>query len=122
MIFKFRLRDINVCAVKGNVYVYIFFNCTSDENIIRNTTEGLVLGEKRNNSLAPGESYYAFHAIPYAAAPIGSLRFMPPQNPGKFKEVYNASNADDYKKCCIQVIIFQYVPSTDNSRSFIKPD
>ena len=77
----------------------------SDESLIRNTTEGLVLGEKRKNSLVPEEVYYAFHAIPYAAAPIGSLRFMSPQRHGKFKGFYDASHSDDFKKCCTQVKI-----------------
>ena len=62
------------------------------------------MGEKRKNSLASGELYYAFHAIPYAAAPINSLRFMPPQRHGKFTELYDASNSDDFKKCCMQVL------------------
>ena len=64
-----------------------------------------MLGEKRKNSLAPDEIYYAFHAIPYAAAPIRSLRFMPPQRHEQFTELYDASNSDDFKKCCIQVIV-----------------
>ena len=73
-----------------------------DENLIRHTTEGPVLGEKRKNSLSPENTYYAFHGIPYAAPPIQFLRFMPPKRHGKFKEIYDASNSNDFRKCCTQ--------------------
>ena len=70
---------------------------------MRNTTFGLVRGERRKNSLNPNESYYAYHAIPYAASPTGSLRFKPPESPQKWNFTYDGSNSKNYY-CCPQVI------------------
>ena len=73
-----------------------------DENLIIKTSFGLVRGEKRINSLNPNECYYAYHSMPYAAPPMGSLRFKPPQVPAEWDDIYNASNSENYH-CCPQV-------------------
>ena len=73
-----------------------------DEKLIRNTTLGLVFGEERINSLFQNETYFAFHGIPYASPPIGSLRFKAPRVADRYPTIYNASNSNHYK-CCPQV-------------------
>ena len=87
---------------KHKVKKYSKFYFFIDDNMIRETTSGLVMGEKRQNSLNPNESYYAFHALPYAAPPTGSLRFKPPKAPIEWADIYNASDAGNYF-CCPQV-------------------
>src|SRR5262245_58639209 len=50
-----------------------------------NTAEGPVKGLVRNG-------VYEFRGIPYAAPPVGKLRWMPPQPVGKWKEPRDASH------------------------------
>ncbi|KAG7305785.1 hypothetical protein JYU34_009921 [Plutella xylostella] len=45
--------------------------------VVVNVTEGALEGEVLNNII--GGKYYSFKGIPYAAPPIGDLRFKPPQ-------------------------------------------
>merc|ERR1712179_733462 len=74
---------------------------TKDENPVRNTTSGPVMGEVRINKYGTLEPYYAFHAIPYGMPPINSERFQPPQPPKPWTEVYDASDSEEYR-CCYQ--------------------
>ncbi|MDR2461474.1 MAG: carboxylesterase family protein [Deltaproteobacteria bacterium] len=46
------------------------------------------------------EDISIFRGIPYAAPPVGELRFAPPQDPGAFTEPFEAK---DYGKICYQV-------------------
>lgn len=73
------------------------------DDLIRQTKNGPVRGERRVNSLYPDESYLAFHAIPYADPPIGAKRFQHPTPHPNWSEIYDASNSDHKDKCCPQV-------------------
>ena len=73
------------------------------DDLIRQTKNGPVRGEKRVNSLYPDESYLAFHAIPYADPPIGAKRFQHPTPHSNWSEIYDASNSDHKDKCRPQV-------------------
>lgn len=48
--------------------------CDSQDNLVRLTKQGMVRG-------ADEGTMYAFKGIPYAAPPVGELRFAPPQKP-----------------------------------------
>ena len=50
----------------------------ANDNLIVNTENGKIVGEKRINTQDQSE-YYAFHAVPYASPPVGKLRFKPPK-------------------------------------------
>ena len=69
------------------------------------TSKGPVQGEWRNNSVANDEEYVAFHGIPYAAPPIGSLRFKAPEEHVNWTDVYDATNPNTPQKCCPQVYV-----------------
>src|SRR5215831_6480230 len=58
-----------------------------------NTAEGPVTGLARNG-------VYEFRGIPYAAPPVGNLRWMPPQPVGKWKEPRDATH---FGNICAQV-------------------
>src|SRR5499426_161572 len=58
-----------------------------------NTAEGPVTGLVRNG-------VYEFRGIPYAAPPVGKLRWMPPQSVGKWKEPRDATH---FGNICAQV-------------------
>lgn len=73
------------------------------DDIIRQTKNGPIRGEKRTNSLYPEESFLAFHAIPYADPPIEDKRFMHPRPHNDWTKVYDASSSDHKNKCCPQV-------------------
>ena len=71
------------------------------EDIIVNTTNGPVQGEKRLIENDQGE-YYAFHAIPYASPPVAELRFKPTKPiTTNWINAYNASdsNGKNVKTC-----------------------
>ena len=80
-----------------------FLKATDNSELIRNTTNGLVLGEKRVNSKQPNQEYLAFHAIPYASPPVGNLRLKPPLAHSNWNNTYDASKQSIVNKCCIQV-------------------
>lgn len=61
---------------------------------IVSTASGKVQGFKDVDSL-----HYVFRGIPFAAPPIGSRRFRPPQPVAKWDDVLNAS---EYGSTCIQ--------------------
>lgn len=48
--------------------------CFGDKTIEVKLEQGIVLG-KVEKTLFKNENYYAFKGIPYAAAPVGKLRF-----------------------------------------------
>lgn len=56
--------------------------------VVVNVTEGSLEGELLDNVI--GGKYYSFKGIPYAAPPVGDLRFKPPQPPKPWTGVRNA--------------------------------
>ena len=79
----------------------IFVRFATSEDIIVNTVNGEVKGEKRTNT-DDQSAYYAFHAIPYASPPVEELRFKPPQEISvNWETTYNASDSNngDLKQC-----------------------
>jgi len=73
------------------VFLVLFGFCDKDDNhtqpaiigTLVETSEGLVQGAYEGNHLV-------FNGIPYAAAPVGNLRWMPPQEPPKHSGILNA--------------------------------
>lgn len=74
------------------------------EKIIVDTLYGKVAGY-----LCDG--IYVWKGIPYAKAPKGELRFNAPQQPERFKGVYNATK---FKPVCPQMIRFQKEKENEN--------
>lgn len=58
-------------------------------------------GDIRGHELAGinNSSFYAFQQIPYAAPPVGSLRFQPPVEPEPWDDVLNTT---ENTKVCYQ--------------------
>ena len=76
-------------------------NCTNEKPLVE-TSYGKIEGVRRNfpHMNMPITSVNKFLGIPYAAPPIGKLRFQPPSKPSTWKpEVYNASF---FRNICIQ--------------------
>ena len=76
---------------------------TSKENSIVSTKYGPVQGAVRQfpaDSDQPIRSVRKFLGVPYAAAPVGELRFQPPRTPAPWKpHMYNATY---YRSVCYQ--------------------
>ncbi|GGA69121.1 carboxylic ester hydrolase [Edaphobacter acidisoli] len=68
------------------------------------TREGRVSG-----ALSPDGSVEAFKGIPYAAPPVGALRWQPPQPPVAWQGV---RKADHFSASCMQVIRGEHLPWT----------
>ncbi|VEN42755.1 unnamed protein product [Callosobruchus maculatus] len=68
----------------------------ADDPVAR-TKYGLVRGQ--TVSSYHNQTYYAFFGIPYAAPPVGSLRFQAPQPPDSWEGIRDAKTSD---KICIQ--------------------
>ena len=88
---------------------------TSANNLVVNTVNGKVVGEKRINTEDKSE-YYAFHAIPYASPPVGNLRFKPPKEfSGIWEDTYNASDQKkgNLKQCAQKSLI----PGIDGNKN-----
>ncbi|XP_023246025.1 esterase B1-like [Copidosoma floridanum] len=60
------------------------------ERPIVTVSEGQLQGIRLKSVLGP--NYYAFKGIPFAAPPLGPLRFKAPQPPAKWDDVRDASN------------------------------
>uniref|UniRef100_A0A0K8TUL2 Carboxylic ester hydrolase n=1 Tax=Epiphyas postvittana TaxID=65032 RepID=A0A0K8TUL2_EPIPO len=67
-----------------------------DLNCIINTKDGPVRGyvDKQDDS-----TYYTFKGIPYAKPPLGSLRFMPPQQVAPWTEVLDCTKDSPLPAC-----------------------
>ena len=81
--------------------ILILVHFTNAEDIIVNTVNGAVEGEKRTNTIDQSE-FYAFHAIPYASPPVSELRFKPPKEISvNWESTYKASdpNKGNLKQC-----------------------
>ena len=88
---------------------YIIFVAQTNGNfedpspIVQLTNESYIKGEVKKNALNESSSYFAFHAIPYAEPPIGTLRFKKPiaynQSYGNQTNPFDASNAFKQKLC-----------------------
>jgi para-nitrobenzyl esterase len=68
------------------------------------TASGTVTGERVN-----GSDVTAFEGIPYAAPPVGELRWKPPQPPVAWKGV---RHADHFSASCMQVVRGEHLPWT----------
>ncbi|KAJ8923396.1 hypothetical protein NQ315_001954 [Exocentrus adspersus] len=60
-----------------------------DEPILVTLPEGLIRG--RALKLVDNTTYYAFQEIPYAAPPVGKLRFQAPVTPEKWEGILNTT-------------------------------
>ena len=78
--------------------ILIFVVFSSSPSTVVTTPSGAVITGKRTTTRS-GTDVYAYYNIPYAAAPVGTLRFQPP-NPTNYSS-FNAT-ADD-TIACIQV-------------------
>ncbi|XP_076171488.1 esterase FE4-like isoform X2 [Ptiloglossa arizonensis] len=72
--------------------------CSTIHKPIVATNQGQVQGDTVKGVL--GLSYIAFHEIPYAAPPIGKLRFKDPEPPAPWVGVRDASTCT--RKICVQ--------------------
>ena len=100
------------------IFNLIFLCCCvwAQDNLIVNTENGKIVGEKRINSQDKTE-YYAFHAIPYASPPVGKLRFKPPQElTDKWDVTYNASDQKkgDLKQCAQKAFFEGFGENVEN--------
>lgn len=68
------------------------------DNLLVTTTKGLVRGRYRQSQL--GASYRSFEGIPFAAPPVGRLRFAPPQPAEPWEGELDVSGAASVK--CVQ--------------------
>ena len=71
------------------------------------THYGAIMGksEKYSSAFAPFKVVNTFLGIPYAAPPVGKLRFRPPKAPSPWKpKVYNASQ---FRSVCLQLRLKQ---------------
>lgn len=79
----------------------------------RDTLVHLDYGTVRGVTSFSGRSR-TFHNIPYAAAPIGNLRFRPPQPPKPFRGIYDPSVAGNACMVSTSLLInFKARPSED---------
>lgn len=87
-------RNANPCLVwlLGLVLQLTLSSCQRvDKNPIVSTGYGKIRGvrkELNNEILGPVEQYLG---VPYATAPIGERRFQPPEAPGSWQEIRNAT-------------------------------
>lgn len=75
-----------------------------DARVIVNTKYGQVMGTSQTyaDTFAPFSVVNKFLGVPYAAPPLGELRFRAPQLPSAWKpDIYNASR---FKSPCLQII------------------
>ena len=96
--------------------VFLMSSVLANDNLIVNTENGKIVGEKRINKQDQSE-YYAFHAIPYASPPVGKLRFKPPKElDDKWVETYNASDQQkgDLKQCAQKAYIETFGTNVEN--------
>ncbi|CAH1998487.1 unnamed protein product [Acanthoscelides obtectus] len=79
--------------------VFLFFGVlqVNAEDPIATTNYGQVRGQTM--STYRNTTYYAYFGIPYAAPPVGRLRFQAPQPPSSWSGIRDAKTSD---KICIQ--------------------
>uniref|UniRef100_A0A915IV58 Carboxylesterase type B domain-containing protein n=1 Tax=Romanomermis culicivorax TaxID=13658 RepID=A0A915IV58_ROMCU len=75
------------------------------ELIIRLSDQSLLRGLVQETSSATNRSILTFLGVPYAAPPIGSLRFAPPRSPAPWRGVYNATRQPN---ACMQTNITNF--------------
>uniref|UniRef100_A0A914XKG6 Carboxylic ester hydrolase n=1 Tax=Plectus sambesii TaxID=2011161 RepID=A0A914XKG6_9BILA len=67
------------------------------------TTKGVVAGYRADFGTDMSQTYYGsadvFLGIPYAAPPVGPLRFKPPQSSTAWNSLLNATSFESYKQC-----------------------
>ncbi|KAL3266949.1 hypothetical protein HHI36_011099 [Cryptolaemus montrouzieri] len=93
--FMFKLRLITVL-----VWIYCLETVYAGNPIVE-IADGKILG--RELVTPQGKNYYAFQGIPFAAPPLGDLRFAEPQAPTRWNETKDCSNRSII---CIQSRIF----------------
>ena len=99
--------SVYLTSVMLGVMLVIQSNALMDENWeVVTVQNGSIRGELKTNTLFSDSDYYAFHAVPYADPPIGTLRFKLPEpyskSYGNSTHPYDASNPY-VKKVCPQL-------------------
>ncbi|XP_050302715.1 venom carboxylesterase-6-like isoform X3 [Anthonomus grandis grandis] len=74
-----------MCSVVFFCYIYI----ADAADLLVSLPYGMIQGKEL---VSPGNiTYRAFQGIPYAAAPVGTLRFQPPQQPYQWEGIKNTT-------------------------------
>lgn len=83
----------------------LVFTATANDHPIVETCSGKVRGFKSISR--SGRNYFAFTGIPYAKAPVGELRFQPPQEVEHWPGTKNSTEDGPF---CIQYNMFELNP------------
>ena len=77
---------------------FLFVSAQVDPNLVVSTADGPVLGSFK--LAESGDKFRSFQGIPFAAPPVDSLRFSPPQPVEPWEDVLDVSEDVDIK--CVQ--------------------
>ncbi|XP_060525631.1 para-nitrobenzyl esterase-like [Cylas formicarius] len=89
----------------ANVFLCLFLS-TALGDLIVTIPDGQLQGKERKTD--QNTPFYAFKGIPYAAPPIGSLRFQSPQPPQPWSGVRDATN---YQSSCLEFVHYSDDPN-----------
>ncbi|XP_028173083.1 esterase FE4-like isoform X1 [Ostrinia furnacalis] len=89
-------KTIPIFVLLGVILVNV---CAGKETVEVKLKQGLVSGKEHKTFLS-GKPYYAFKGIPYAAPPVGELRFKPPKAPQDWGNELLEAYTD--KPTCVQ--------------------
>ncbi|QNI35808.1 carboxylesterase/lipase family protein [Edaphobacter albus] len=99
-----RLRRITVTVFVVGILSIVGYGGVKDNGTPIKTLSGLVTGVQR-----AGSSVMAYKGIPYAAPPVGELRWRPPMPVAPWKGV---RKADHFEASCMQKIRGEHLPWT----------
>jgi carboxylesterase type B len=105
--------------------LFVVLGTALADDVLIELPDGIILGAKSESYT--GKPYYMFQKIPYAAPPIGDLRFQPPVPPNKWEGTLNATYLDaicyqistdlpEETEDCLYVNVYTpELPSEDNN-------
>src|SRR6516165_3146300 len=104
-----RLMFSTVCVTAIAFLVLGFTTTTWADSLTVKTADGKVRGKTINDG-----KVRAFLGLPYAAPPLGGLRWRTPQLPRKWKGVRQATN---YGARCVQGLVYDDMVFQDTGES-----
>ncbi len=108
-----RQSNIN-CIAMAIIVVLILASCTSKPKLIGpvvKTQSGLVQGVANENG-----TVIAFKGIPYAAPPVGGLRWKEPQPPLSWEGIRDAG---EFCASCMQILRYSHLPGGPWTEEFM---